>query len=201
MPKNSQSTHAQARHLSRHHTRRGARNANEQLNAIVSLIETAILEQRNNQERPEWRDTAVPDVETLLNIPQRERAMYRMPEGDDVRLLPCSEPMSLQRCDRNAMKVLKKFRHAPNTFIHAGYRTNLLDEEGEGVPHWVVECNGKMWDVVNAFGGGSNIQWNYLIMNVENYFQWSGWKSERKIRASGYDDLVRMWAQIDAEDN
>lgn len=199
MPK-SQSYNS-ARHLTRRQTRRARRHGeNEQLEAMISLIETALLEHRNDNERPEWRDTAVPDVATLMNIPQHERAMYRMPEGDDVRLLPCNEPMSLQRCDRNAMKVLKKFRHAPNTFIHAGYRTNLLDEEGEGVPHWVVECNGKMWDVVNAFGQGSEIQWNYLVMDVANYFQWSGWKPERKIRASGYDDLVRMWAEIDAMD-
>ena len=142
------------------------------------------------RERPEWRATDRPDVETLMNIPQHERGMWRMPEN--CQLVPCREPMALQRCDRNAMKLLKRFRNAPNTFIHAGYRTALLDEEGEGVPHWVVECNGKIWDVVNAWDDGE-ITWNYMVMDVADYMTWSGWKSARKIKESAYDDLVKMW--------
>lgn len=168
---------------------------------INSIVERMLMEAidggQRPAERPQWRATDRPDLGALLNIPQRERGMWEMPQNCE--LYPCREPMTLQRCDRNAMKLLKKFRHAPNTFIHAGYRTALLDEESEGVPHWVVECNGKIWDVVNAMGD-DGLEFNYMVMNVRDYFEWSGWKCERRIRASAYDKLVEMWRKIDAED-
>ena len=73
-------------------------------------------------------------------------------------------------CQANACRIALKFKRL-NPKVRSGYRMKAMpSEKEEDTPHFWVEMNGKVWDVLNTRGAGMV----YVIWDIEDFYECYG---------------------------